>query len=62
MKRNAIAIAHLTKMAPKLLTLSNLCFNPTISLGVRFPNCKTEDMVNSEKRNDASHFYLFGFQ
>jgi hypothetical protein len=45
MKNYAIAIPQLAKMAPKLLTLSTLCFNPTISLDVRFPNCKTEDTV-----------------
>jgi hypothetical protein len=49
MKRSATAVSHLAKMAPKLLTLSSVRFNPTLSLGVMFPNCNTKDMVTLRK-------------
>jgi hypothetical protein len=36
------------EMAPKLQTISSVSFNPALSFGVRFPNCKTEDVENYE--------------
>lgn len=50
MERSAFPVSHLAKMAPKLLTLSSLRFNPALSTGVMFPNCNTEDVVTLRKR------------
>jgi hypothetical protein len=43
-------------MAPKLLTLSSVSFNPALSFDVRFPNCKTEDMANYENQSGLRAF------